>query len=259
MSWNAQLAAAELRRPTSADDKYARGVLGMLTGSTEYPGAAVLGVEAAMRTGIGLVRYLGGAATEVLARRPEAVAARGAFDALVVGSGMPVVNPFDSVLDQAVAAGVPIILDAGALTPEVLQQTQPVHNRILTPHAGEAARLLNTSRSEVEADPISAAQDLSNSWAAVVVLKGATTHVSDGHQAIALGPQSPWLASAGTGDVLAGVIGALAASRPHADPVPIAATGVWLHAAAAERLRGPFPALDLAVAVSTVVAELLEQ
>src|SRR6476646_3403586 len=93
-SWTLEDAGRVLRRPTATDDKYSRGVVGIRTGSDRYPGAAVLGVEAAWRAGIGMVRYLGPerAAQLVLARRPETVTADGRVQAWVVGSGMDAVT-----------------------------------------------------------------------------------------------------------------------------------------------------------------------
>src|SRR3954470_13754689 len=89
-SWTAADTAREYRVPEASDDKYSRGVLGVLTGSAQYPGAAVLGVEAAARTGAGMVRYLGDAeaARLVLQRRPEIVTAPGRVQAWLIGSGM---------------------------------------------------------------------------------------------------------------------------------------------------------------------------
>src|SRR6476620_7023894 len=88
-SWIPEDTARALRKPTAADDKYSRGVLGIRTGSEAYPGAAVLGVEAAWRTGLGMVRYLGPDRPTglVLARRPETVTADGRVQAWVIGSG----------------------------------------------------------------------------------------------------------------------------------------------------------------------------
>ena len=88
-AWTTADATAHLRRPTASDDKYSRGVVGVRTGSDRYPGAAVLGVEAAHRTGAGMVRYIGPARAEdlVLARRPETVTGAGRVQAWLVGSG----------------------------------------------------------------------------------------------------------------------------------------------------------------------------
>src|SRR3954447_6883777 len=88
-SWTLDDAAGVLRMPTATDDKYSRGVVGLRTGSEAYPGAAVLGVEAAWRTGVGMVRYLAppGAARMVLASRPETVTAHGRVQPWVTASG----------------------------------------------------------------------------------------------------------------------------------------------------------------------------
>ncbi|MBN9183755.1 MAG: NAD(P)H-hydrate dehydratase, partial [Microbacterium sp.] len=88
-TWTAGSAGRVLRVPTGSDDKYSRGVVGLRTGSDAFPGAAVLGVEAAWRTGVGMVRYVGPrrAADLVLARRPETVTADGRVQAWVIGSG----------------------------------------------------------------------------------------------------------------------------------------------------------------------------
>ena len=93
-NWRAADAAAHIRVPAKTDNKYSHGVLGVITGSQKYPGAAVLGVEAAHRTGIGMVRFLGSAeaATLVLNRRPEVVTVPGKVNAWLIGSGLDVVG-----------------------------------------------------------------------------------------------------------------------------------------------------------------------
>src|SRR3954449_8177614 len=98
-SWTAADTAREYRVPEPGDDKYSRGVLGVLTGSAQYPGAAVLGVEGAARAGAGMIRYLGdeGAARYVLQRRPEAVTAPGRVQAWLVGSGMDAAHRTEEV------------------------------------------------------------------------------------------------------------------------------------------------------------------
>ncbi|UCR87844.1 ADP-dependent NAD(P)H-hydrate dehydratase [Mycetocola spongiae] len=264
--WTRADAAAHLRIPRASDDKYSRGVLGILTGSENFPGAAVLGVEAALRTGLGMVRYLGPAAAReyVLARRPEAVPADGRVQALLVGSGMTPADMTPLVRARVAAAaaeGIPLILDAGALE---LARELPGAALILTPHAGEAARLLDgeADATQIAADPVRWGTVLSERLAATILLKGArSTVLTPGRTPIRLPIASPWLASAGTGDVLAGILGALVAGAGPA-PTPrrlgaLAATASLLHALAAESLAGPVVALDLAAAVSPVVAGLL--
>src|SRR3982751_3786461 len=122
--------------PGPDDDKYSRGVVGFVTGSARYPGAAVLGVEAALHTGVGMVRYLGpGRPTRlVLQRRPEAVTTEGRVQAWVLGSGQDATERDDAtrdLLDTALAQDVPVVLDSGALD-LVDRAAGP---RVLTPHA----------------------------------------------------------------------------------------------------------------------------
>ena len=141
--------------PTPDDDKYSRGVVGFVTGSARYPGAAVLGVEAALHTGVGMVRYLGpGRPTRlVLARRPEAVTTDGRVQAWVLGSGQDAARArrrcTSMLLDAALAQDVPVVIDSGALD-LASQATGPA---VLTPHAGELATLLGVERADVTADP----------------------------------------------------------------------------------------------------------
>jgi len=260
-------AARWIAVPGPDDDKYARGVVGFVTGSERYPGAAVLGVEAAARTGVGMIRYLGPERPTglVLQRRPEVVTADGRVQAWVLGSGQDAAERDDATRAQLVHAlehKVPVVLDAGALD---------LHDRargpvLLTPHAGELARAVGSSVDEVRADPERAARDAAARLGATVLLKGHTTHVAtpDGR---VLGARSApaWLATAGAGDALAGVLGALLATHADAidaDPAvvaPLAAAGAVLHGLAAERASGggPLTVLDLAAALPRVIADLL--
>ena len=277
-SWTLEDAARVLRMPTAADDKYSRGVVGIRTGSDAYPGAAVLGVEAAWRTGIGMVRYLGPARPTglVLARRPETVAAPGRVQAWVIGSGTDAKDRSDAetaALRAVLSGPHPVVVDAGALD---LARGAPAP-RVLTPHTREHARL----RAALGLDPDVGASDDERRVAAVetaaavgavVVLKGSATVVArpDGWSVI-VESGTPWLATAGTGDVLAGVLGAVMASvvagaseELDLDLGAAAATGVWLHGAAASRASartggGPITALDVAEALPPVVAEVLSR
>lgn len=259
-TWTAEDARALLRAPVASDDKYSRGVLGVFTGSAEYPGAAVLSVQAAAHTGLGMIRYRGSAANAVLAQRPEAVTAPGRVDAWLLGSGISQLAVTEPVLSEALAADVPLVLDAGALSVEVLGMPA-AGPRILTPHAGEAARLLGWSRTDVLDRPVAALEQLVQSHTATVLLKGNTTRVlSPQGTLIEVGPSTPWLATAGSGDVLGGILGALSASTPSADPAALAATAGWLHQAAAEHASagGPIVALDIALALPQVIRTLLQ-
>ncbi|WP_282837032.1 ADP-dependent NAD(P)H-hydrate dehydratase [Microbacterium flavum] len=272
-SWTVAEAAAHLRRPTAADDKYSRGVVGVRTGSDRYPGAAVLGVEAAHRAGAGMVRYLGpDRATDlVLARRPETVAADGRVQAWVIGSGTDAAHraPHETAALGALLAGeVPVVVDAGALdlVPRRSRQA-PV---VVTPHGSEHARLRrDAGLAEASGDRVRDAADTAAALGVAVLLKGAETIVAtpSGWSRVVTAPTS-WLAAAGTGDVLGGVLGAVVAAASAErtldaeDLGPLAATASLVHGRAAARasaLRGggPITALDVAGAVPLVIGELL--
>ncbi|TPW70637.1 NAD(P)H-hydrate dehydratase [Schumannella sp. 10F1B-5-1] len=260
-------AAEWIAVPGEHDDKYSRGVLGVITGSVRYPGAAVLSVEAAARTGVGMIRYLGpGRATRlVLQRRPEVVTAEGRVQAWLVGSGQDAADddPMrDERIAQAIERAAPTVLDGGGLGLRA-RIPAPV---VLTPHAGELARLLGVERDEVNTDPRAAALEAARRLDAVVLLKGHTTHVADAAGRVLLARSAPtWLATAGAGDALAGVLGALVAT--HADAVAadagvlvdLAATAAVLHGLAAERASrgGPLTILDLAAELPAAVAALV--
>ena len=257
-------AARHLVVPQDDDDKYARGVVGFVTGSARYPGAAVLGVEAALRLGVGMVRYLGpGRATRlVLQHRPEAVTAEGRVQAWVLGSGWDPVRKRDELmtmlLEPVLAATTPTVLDAGALG----MWSQIAGPAVLTPHAGELARLLDVERDEVLADREDAVRRAAELTGSTVLLKGAETLVADpGGRLERVRNATPWLATAGAGDALAGILGALLATNQHSDDrVGIAAAAAWIHGEAARRASGggPFTILDLCAALPRVVADLLD-
>jgi len=259
-------ASAWIAVPSRDDDKYSRGVVGFVTGSERYPGAAVLGVEAALRTGVGMVRYLGPEEPRrlVLQRRPEAVVAAGRVQAWVLGSGQDPLGLDDAEgerLDAALADGVATVLDGGALERHAATRG-PV---VLTPHAGELARLLGIAAEEVAAAPARRAREAADLTGAVVLLKGHVTRVAQpGGGLLAVSGAPSWLATAGAGDALAGVLGALLATHaaelatdPEALP-RLAATAAVIHGLAAGRASagGPFTVLDLCAAIPAVVAEL---
>lgn len=263
--WDEGDAAALLREPTGDDHKYSRGVLGVRTGSQEYPGAAVLGVEAAWRTGLGMVRYLGPAIDLVLQRRPETVGQAGRVQAWLIGSGTDAATrpPAEQArLAELLAGDEPVVVDAGALD-LVAGAAAPL---VVTPHDREHARLREMlGLAEPGADRAEAARETAAASGAVVLLKGAETLVAaPGGQAIVVREGTPWLATAGTGDVLGGILGALIASHAAArtlsvdDLAPIAATASFLHGRAGrEAGPGPVTALDVADAIPAVVAGLL--
>ncbi|MFJ4037712.1 NAD(P)H-hydrate dehydratase [Microbacterium sp. NPDC090007] len=272
--WDADACARVLRRPTADDDKYSRGVVGLRTGSTRYPGAAVLGVEAAWRTGTGMVRYLGPDRAQdlVLQRRPETVTADGRVQAWVLGSGT---DAAERAVDETAAlrgilgAEVPVVVDAGALD-LVAGAAAPV---IVTPHARELDRLrasLGLAPGDRD-DRERTVSETAEAIGGVVLSKGALTLVAaPGGWTARVSAGTPWLATAGTGDVLGGVLGAVvagavAAGRTGAtDLAACAATAAWLHGRAGSaassrqgRPGGPITALDVAEALPEVVAGVL--
>ncbi|KFJ01169.1 bifunctional ADP-dependent NAD(P)H-hydrate dehydratase/NAD(P)H-hydrate epimerase [Bifidobacterium stellenboschense] len=226
------LAGQAVRLPRVTDAKYSRGVTGLVTGSARYPGAAVLTARAAARTNVGMVRYLGPERAQdmVLAALPEAVIGKGHVQSWVVGSGVPG-NDADPELrdiqretiaallahyaaDDEESAGraalmPPIVVDAGAL--DLLPDHVPAQV-VLTPHAGELARMLGVSPADVAAEPLRFAREAQARTGATVLLKGAATIVVNGSSRVLVAGTAPaWLGTAGAGDVLAGMTGALLA------------------------------------------------
>lgn len=259
--WTPADAAAHIAVPGRDDDKYSRGVLGVITGSAMYPGAAVLGVEAAAHTGVGMIRYTGGAQDLVLQRRPEAVTADGRVQAWLLGSGMDHVERDPGPLVLALAQGVPAVLDGGALDLHG-SATGPV---VLTPHHGELARLLGVERATISADPAGHARRAADELGVTVLLKGHTTYAAGPGIALSASAAPTWLATAGAGDALAGILGALVATHAAevaADPqelARLAATAAVLHGLAAERASdgGPLTILGLCAALPATIAALL--
>ena len=209
--------------PSELDNKYSRGVLGVSAGSAKFPGAAVLTTASASATGLGMIRFHSnsGLAHLVLHTNPEVVVQPGAVTAWLAGSGIDSKRYSDvttwlrhrwfSLLSKQ---SVPTILDAGALH-LAGKLDQPT---LITPHAGELARLLTergiTVTSEaIEGNPKKWAVTASEKLGVVVLLKGSHTVVADGDSVIELPVSTPWLATAGSGDVLAGIVGALVATN----------------------------------------------
>ncbi|SFK31162.1 NAD(P)H-hydrate dehydratase [Geodermatophilus ruber] len=244
-------AAARIPPPTPEDDKYSRGVTGVVAGSSTYPGAAVLCTGAALRTRPGLVRYAGTAADGVRAAWPEAIVTAGRpgdagrVQAWVVGPGMGTDDAAAGVLAEVLATDLPVLVDADALT---LAAREPalVRDRraptVLTPHDREFARF----GQEVGPDRVGAARRLAAALGAVVLLKGDATVVADADgTAFVNGTGTPWLATAGTGDVLSGIGGALLAMGLPA--VEAAAVAAHVHGRTGQLAdeRGPLIAGDL--------------
>lgn len=260
--------ARVLRSPTAEDDKYSRGVVGFVTGSNEYPGAAILGVTAAIRTGIGMVRYLGPESLSALLvdSRPEVVIQPGRAQAWVVGSGVDAQKSTEQVRRIKTLAAQPgyLVADAGAL--EVIDFGHAVADCVLTPHAGELVKLLARygqvwQREEVEANAEAAAVLAAKLTGQTVILKGHQSVVANSEGAFSCPPGPADLATAGTGDVLAGILGALIASNfaqltsGEASLSDVCEAAVELHAQAAELAAqdGPVAALDVAEGVREIV------
>ena len=261
--------------PDGAAHKYTRGVLGVVAGTPAYPGAAVLTVTAAVRAGAGMVRFTGspGVTAVVLTARPEVVAGDGRVQAWALGPGVdpgdhPQVARARDALVRALSMAIPAVVDAGSLAglPDLLAPWV-----VLTPHAGELAALLVergevVERSEIEAAPVRWARRAHELTGATVLLKGATTVVVGVGGAVYSQADGPaWLATAGAGDVLTGLLGALLAGRA-ADVVEepslaaaLAAAAALVHGRAAHRAQpgGPVSALAVADALPGTVAGIL--
>jgi hydroxyethylthiazole kinase-like uncharacterized protein yjeF len=280
--------AAVLPDPGRRAQKYTRGVLGIVAGSERYTGAAALCAEAASAAGAGMVRYLGPevVARQVLARTPEAIwepAEPGRVQAWLLGPGLDGTEQLRrarDVLASASGAGQPAVVDAGAL--ELLPERCPP-NWILTPHAGELAALLGrgevrVTREDVESRTVHFARLAARHTGAVVLLKGATTVVASPSGAVfSQSDGCPWMSTAGSGDVLGGIVGALAAAYAESaldDDGPFAALGIapderWAAVAAVgasihgmagrtASTGGPLTASDIARAVPGIFRSLKE-
>ena len=270
-----ELAAADLAAPGARDDKYSRGVVGVSTGSEVYPGAAVLSTAGARHGLAGYVRYVGHAHEQVVARWPDVVARPGRVgnagrtQCWVVGSGRGVDEDARLAVLDAVALDVPLVLDADALTlvaddAEVRSAvTARTGVTVLTPHAGEFARLAGEP---VGDDRVDAARHLAEDLGAVVLLKGSATVVAaPGGSAYVAVAAPAELATAGSGDVLAGLLGSLLAHHEalgrldHDAAARLAAVAAHVHGVAgglAVRDGRTITALDVAAALPEAVARI---
>ncbi|WP_410630055.1 NAD(P)H-hydrate dehydratase [Amycolatopsis sp. cmx-4-83] len=224
--------------PGPDDDKYSQGVVGIAAGSATYPGAAVLAAGSAVRATSGLVRYAGHAADVVRSQWPEIIATgtvadAGRVQAWAVGPGIGTGSDGRDVLRHVLGQGVPVCADADATTiiaksPDVLDARDPDTPLVLTPHAGEYERLMGRKPG---ADRVTAAREAAKKYDAVVLLKGHVTVVAapDGRVAVNK-PHGAWLATAGSGDVLSGLVGALLAAG--LDPWLAAAMAAHVHSLA---------------------------
>ena len=277
--WSAKDAARCIIVPSALDHKYSRGTLGVITGSAQYPGAAVLSTSAAVATGLGALRFYSnsGLAHLVLHQTPEALVQPGPVTAWLAGSGISSKKYSDFttwlrhrwfvLLDRQ---SVPTVLDAGALHLAGSLE-QPT---LITPHAGELSKLLEArgliaSAELIESNPREWAQRASELLAVTVLLKGSTTYIAQDEYVIELPVATPWLATAGSGDVLGGIIGALVATNyieilnDVTRLADVAATGAFIHNRAAliasggATGKGPISASLIISAIPEAVGKIL--
>ncbi len=254
--------AALLPVPAPDAQKYTRGVVGIRAGSAQYPGAGALCVAGASTGLVGMVRYVpattsgaaGAAERLVRSAHPEVVVGAGRVQAWVVGSGGG--DEAGDALARSLSDGVPVCVDADGLQHVTGPPEVPA---LLTPHAGELARMLDVERAAVEAEQLRFVREAADRFGCTVLLKGRHTLVAapDGRvRATTVAP--PWLATAGAGDVLAGLCGALLAAG--LEPLDAGSVGSWLHGAAAAQASagGPLTAPQVAAAVAPVCRSLLD-
>ena len=247
--WTAKDSKKHIIVPSDLDHKYSRGTLGVITGSAQFPGAAVLTSKAAIATGLGVLRFhsSSGLAHLVLHAAPESLVQPGKVDPWLAGSGVSDKKYSDYTtwlrhrwFKLMSAQSVPTVLDAGALD-WAGRLSQPT---LITPHAGELARLLvkrgiQVSSESIEADPKKWSMVAAEKLSVTVLLKGSTTYIATQDFLIELPKSTPWLATAGSGDVLAGIIGALVATNyieilnDRNNLARVAATGALIHNSAA--------------------------
>ena len=242
--------AARLPRPGPESDKYRRGVVGVLAGSDRFGGAAVLATGGAVRGGAGMVRVVTASVPAAVVRQtwPEVVltvhpddgdwdlpSSVGRVQAWVAGPGMGTGPDAVARLAAVLATDLPALVDADGLT--ILSQHQDLLPRraptLITPHAGELSRLLGTDPAAIEARRLEHARRAAERLGLTVLLKGSTTVIaSPGETTALVNPTgTPWLATAGTGDVLSGLAGALLAQG--LEPAWAGAVAAYLHGLAA--------------------------
>jgi hydroxyethylthiazole kinase-like uncharacterized protein yjeF len=249
------LEAGDLRellpQPGAADDKYTRGVVGVAAGSQQYGGAGVLATGAALHGGAGMVRYVGLAPEQIRARYPEVVVHPDArphdvqVQAWVVGPGLGTDDTAMALLSDVLRTDVPVIVDADAIT-LIARAPGLVRGRsaptVLTPHDREFARIAG----EPSADRLASVRRAAHDLGATVLLKGNATVIAAPDGAGYVNPTgTPWLATAGSGDVLSGLLGSLLAAGLAA---PLAAAAAsYVHGVAAQRAaaEGPPVATDV--------------
>lgn len=262
------LARLAPRAPTAHKGSF--GQVLVIGGDLGTGGAALLSAEAALRGGAGMVSLATRPehVTASLVRRPEIMCSGvestyslttlvERADVLVVGPGLGQAPWGRSLLSLAAQCGLPQVWDADALNLLAAGGVQLPTGCVITPHPGEAARLLQCTVAEVQGDRPVAARELARRYACVALLKGAGTLIAAPDGRLALCDRGhPAMASAGLGDVLAGLIGALLAQD--LAPFDAACLGAWLHAAAGERLGEHGRGLAAADLIP-VIRQLLEE
>lgn len=233
------------------------GYVLVIGGDEGFGGAAAMAAEAALRVGAGLVAVATRAShvAALLARRPELMVKPvesgqdlepllSAADILIVGPGLGRSSWSEQVLQQAIRSGLPMVVDADALN--ILSEGRllaggdiDTSSWILTPHPGEAARLLSSTNVEIQSDRLAACRAVQQQYHGTVLLKGVGTLISDGGETLSLCPYgNPGMASGGMGDVLAGVIGGLWAQGLSA--IKATQLGACLHGVAADQIADEF-------------------
>ena len=248
LDWRKERELLPRRRPTA--HKGDCGHVLVVGGAPGMSGAARLAGEAALRAGAGLVTiathpehapWLNLTRPELMVRALTDASALAQVaeraDVLAIGPGLGQGAWSDALFEQALALAKPLVVDADALN-LLAASPRRQDNWILTPHPGEAARLLGCGVADVEQDRFGAVEALQQCFGGVVVLKGAGTLIrGPGHRPTGLcSDGNPGMASAGMGDTLTGIIAALLAQgrRAGLDPEQTATTAVCLHAAAGD-------------------------
>jgi ADP-dependent NAD(P)H-hydrate dehydratase / NAD(P)H-hydrate epimerase len=248
-----------LPRPGPESDKYRRGVLGLLAGSDRFTGAALLSTGGAVHGGAGMVRVVTAQAAAALVRQvwPETVltvhpddpdwdliGSVGRVQAWVAGPGMGTGPDAVARLTAILGTDLPVLVDADGLT--ILSQVKELLPRaaptLITPHAGELSRLLGTDAPSVEARRLEHAQRAADQLGVTVLLKGSTTVIAspDESEPAGVNPTgTPWLATAGSGDVLSGLAGALLAQG--LEPAQAGLAAAYLHGLAGRLAAAPDP------------------
>ncbi|MEV4317558.1 NAD(P)H-hydrate dehydratase [Actinocrispum sp. NPDC049592] len=248
--------------PGPADDKYTQGVTGIAAGSATYPGAAVLSASGAVLATSGMVRYAGTAADNVQQRWPEIVSTgsvndAGRVQAWVVGPGIGTGTAGRELLSHILGVGVPVCVDADGITllaenPNLWDRRDPDTPVVLTPHDREFARL-----GQLGKDRVGSAKALAAKLNAVVLLKGYNTIVADPNGRVLVNQApSAWLATAGSGDVLSGILGAVLAAG--VDPWLAAGCAAYIHGLAGTLAASgaPAPASAVAAAIPDAIREV---